>query len=440
MKRMITLLTVAAAVNAQAQWTMDDCIRYAVSHAASVQRQTVEVAKARTDVGLALSSFVPTVSASVSSQYSWGRNVDPETNTYNTTTTFNNYYSVGTSLRVFDGGQSINRLRQARLLRRQGLTKLQQVQDDKAIEVMQKYVDAVYAQQCVALATERLAESRSLLTKTQRMEQLGMKGMPDVAQVEAQAAEDDYNLTHQQNQLQTAMLALKSAMNYSLSEELRVKSEEFATAVPAGEGMAAANSSLFTLHSSLPAALAAEQGVRSAQLNHQIAKGRLLPSLSLQAGLSTSYFRSLTGGVAAPPFHSQFTGNMGEYVMATLSLPVFDLSNHKEIRKARQNVELAVIERDETLRQLADDARQAALDCEGYAKETLKMERKVQSDSVAYHLSRRKYEEGMLSTFDLHTAANTLLESRIRLLQTRLLYVIKQRLVTYYQEGKLWTE
>ena len=57
MKRMITLLTVAAAVNAQAQWTMDDCIRYAVSHAASVQRQTVEVAKARTDVGLALSSF-----------------------------------------------------------------------------------------------------------------------------------------------------------------------------------------------------------------------------------------------------------------------------------------------------------------------------------------------------------------------------------------------
>jgi len=38
-----------------------------------------------------------------------------------------------------------------------------------------------------------------------------------------------------------------------ISEELRVKSEEFATAVPtgAGEGMAVANSSLFTLHSSL---------------------------------------------------------------------------------------------------------------------------------------------------------------------------------------------
>ena len=36
-----------------------------------------------------------------------------------------------------------------------------------------------------------------------------------------------------------------------LSEELRVKSEEFATAVPSADGTAAANSSLFTLHSSL---------------------------------------------------------------------------------------------------------------------------------------------------------------------------------------------
>ena len=35
------------------------------------------------------------------------------------------------------------------------------------------------------------------------------------------------------------------------SEKLKVKSEEFASAVPSGEGMAEANSSLFTLHSSL---------------------------------------------------------------------------------------------------------------------------------------------------------------------------------------------
>jgi len=66
------------------------------------------------------------------------------------------------------------------------------------------------------------------------------------------------------------------------------------------------------------------------------------------------------------------------------------------------------------------------------------MEAKVNSDSLAYHLSSRKYEEGMLSTFDLHTAAQTLLESRIKLLQTQLLYGLKQRLVEYYNGKPLW--
>jgi len=37
----------------------------------------------------------------------------------------------------------------------------------------------------------------------------------------------------------------------------------------------------------------------------------------------------------------------------------------------------------------------------------------------------------MLSTFDLHTAAQTLLQSRIKLLQSHLLLVMKRRLVDY---------
>ena len=435
-----------AAINTQAQWTMDDCISYAVGHAVSVQQRVVEEQNARTDVGIALSDFMPSVNASTSGQYSWGRNVDPETNTYNTVTTFNNYYSVYASLQLFDGGQTINRFRQAKLLRQQGLTLLQQAQDDKAIEVMQKFVDAVYAQRCVELATEKLDESRQLLRKTQRMEELGIKSLPDVAQVESQVAEDDYSLVHQQNQLQTAMLALKGAMNYPASDSLAIvfsggyslsslssRSSLSSYASQARDASNASYSSRF-----LPQAIAAEQSVRKAEYDHLIAKGRLLPSLSFQAGVSTSYFRNISGGGSASPFHSQFWDNMGEYVYASLSLPLFEFSRYKNVRKAKNNVQLARLQRDETMRKLSDDIQQAVMDCEGYGKEMEKMERKVQSDSLAYHLSNRKYEEGMLSTFDLHTASQTLLDARIRLLQTQMLYVIKRKLVEYYKGNELW--
>ena len=435
-KNMIIVSLLLMAGSAQAQWTMDDCISYAVSHALSVQKATAEVTNAQTDVGIALSDFLPSVSASTSGQYSWGRNVDPETNTYNTITTFGNSYSLYASLQVFDGGQTVNRFRQARLLRRQSQTQLQQAQDDKAIEVMQKFVDVVYAQQCLALAEEKLSDSRQLLQKTRRMEELGIKSQPDVAQIESQVAEDDYSLTHQQNQLQAAMLALKSAMNYPVADSIAISfsrdARNTSQARKASLSGPASDASLF-----LPRAIAAEQSVRKAKLDYQISKGRLLPSLSFSAGVSTSYFRNISGGGTASPFHTQFWDNMGEYVYASLSLPIFDLSRYKNVRKAKNNILLSQLERDETMRKLNDEVQQAVMDCEGYRMEVEKMARKVQSDSLAWHLSSRKYEEGMLSTFDLHTASQTLLDARIRLLQTQMLYLIKQKLVSYYQTGSL---
>ena len=44
--------------------------------------------------------------------------------------------------------------------------------------------------------------------------------MADVAQMEAQQASDAYNLTHQQNLYETAMLTLKQKMNFPIEEAL----------------------------------------------------------------------------------------------------------------------------------------------------------------------------------------------------------------------------
>ena len=80
------------------------------------------------------------------------------------------------------------------------------------------------------------------------------------------------------------------------------------------------------------------------------------------------------------------------------------------------------------------------MDRDGYAKETVQMERKVLSDSLAHHLNARKYDEGMRSTFELHTSSQTLLQSKIKLLQMQMLLGIKQRLVEYYKCGRLNVE
>lgn len=415
-------------------WGLDSCMAYAVEHATDVKREVVNARQRKQDYQKAVTDFLPSVAGGVQGQYAWGRNIDPETNTYNHVTTFNNYYQLYASLNVFDGFATINAFKQAKLARAYSTTAMQKVRDDKAIDVMQKFVDAAYAEASIQIASDKLAESKRLLGKMQRLYELGEKGRPDVVQMESQVAEDEYNLTHQKHVAQQCLLTLKSAMNFPVEEELRLvtNGKQVNESFPINHETVYQN----FLNAS-PDVKSAEYEVEKARYDYKIAKGRLLPSLSLSGGISTNFYRNLSQGGQYEGFASQFRNNRGEYLALTLSIPIYDNVAWHSVKKARNDWQLAQVNLEETKRKLHDHIAQAVMDAEGYAKELYQMNKKVASDSLAYYMSSRKFEEGMLSTFDLHTAAQTLLESRIKQLQMQMLLVIKQRLVGYYQGKNL---
>lgn len=415
-------------------WELDSCMAYAVEHATDVKREVVNARQRKQDYQKAVTDFLPSVAGGVQGQYAWGRNIDPETNTYNHVTTFNNYYQLYASLNVFDGFATINAFKQAKLARAYSTTAMQKVRDDKAIDVMQKFVDAAYAEASIQIASDKLAESKRLLGKMQRLYELGEKGRPDVVQMESQVAEDEYNLTHQKHVAQQSLLTLKSAMNFPVEEELRLvtNGKQVNESFPINHETVYQN----FLNAS-PNVKSAEYEVEKARYDYKIAKGRLLPSLSLSGGISTNFYRNLSQGGQYEGFASQFRNNRGEYLALTLSIPIYDNVAWHSVKKARNDWQLAQVNLEETKRKLHDHIAQAVMDAEGYAKELYQMNKKVASDSLAYYMSSRKFEEGMLSTFDLHTAAQTLLESRIKQLQMQMLLVIKQRLVDYYQGKNL---
>lgn len=415
-------------------WGLDSCMTYAVEHATDVKREMINARQRKQDYQKAVTDFLPSVAGGVQGQYAWGRNIDPETNTYNHVTTFNNYYQLYASLNVFDGFATINAFKQAKLARAYSTTAMQKVRDDKAIDVMQKFVDAAYAEASIQIASDKLAESKRLLGKMQRLYELGEKGRPDVVQMESQVAEDEYSLTHQKHVAQQSLLTLKSAMNFPVEEELRLvtNGKQVNESFPINHETVYQN----FLNAS-PDVKSAEYEVEKARYDYKIAKGRLLPSLSLSGGISTNFYRNLSQGGQYEGFASQFRNNRGEYLALTLSIPIYDNVAWHSVKKARNDWQLAQVNLEEMKRKLHDHIAQAVMDAEGYAKELYQMNKKVASDSLAYYMSSRKFEEGMLSTFDLHTAAQTLLESRIKQLQMQMLLVIKQRLVDYYQGKNL---
>ena len=422
------------------QWTLDACMQYAVDHSPAVKKQQYGYKSYQADRDAAVASFFPSASANVGAQYNFGRSIDPETNTYNNTTVFYNSYNANTEIPIFQGGQLINQVLKAYSNVKMGKNNIQKEKDDLAMKTMQAYMDVLYYQQTRQMAAEKLQESSAILYRTQRQEQLGVKSRADVAQFEAQVAADDYTLTQQESLFNTSLLTLKQCMNYPSDLDLPI--DTVATdAIFELQPSDNADAVFMYASTTNPTALQADYKLTESKYLYRMYKGRMLPSIYFSAGVNTNYIENLKAGSVVSSFGSQFKNNRGEYIAFTLSFPLFNgLSRVTQVRKYRNELRIAEETKVEVLRQLQNVIEQSLLDRESYAKEAIRIERKVASDELAYNITLRKYEEGLMSTLDVQTNANNLLASRAELLQKRLMYYLKCRLIDYYKGEPLIRE
>lgn len=446
------MLLCPAYTQGQTVWTMQRCMQYAVENSHEVKRAELELSNYKASRTGAIGRFLPEVDARIGAQYNFGRAIDPETNIYTDVSTFNNGYALSASLPVFDGFSRLHALRAAKASVMMGRSALRQKQDLTALDVLQAFTNVAYYEGMVKMAGEKTEETALLLRQTRLLEEVGRKSSADVAQVESQKAEADYELTRQQNLFASALLELKKAMNLPLSDTIHlaytgqteslpgVKSGFAPGKVPLSYVPLAASGKTQSAGQGHPALQVAYYQLQTSRHEWHQARAALYPSLSLSAGLNTTYFHTLHSD-AGQSFRTQFKNNMGEYVGATLSIPIFNrLQTVTSIRRAKNNYRIACENYEQKQLELEKLSREAWQDWQGYLKQTEQMEHKVEADSLAYQLTRRQFEEGLSTAIDLHATSTQLLKSKATLLQCRLMAIVKEQLVRYYQGIAIWTE
>ncbi len=419
-----------SAPESSAPMTLDACMRYAVEHSPAVRRQDYANRNYRQDYIASVAALVPSVNGAVSASTSFGRSVDPETNTYTDVSNFDNSYSASGQMPLFAGLTGINTVRAAKVMRLQGVEELQLARDEVALRTMEAYFDVVYYTGSVRLAREQLETSAAELAKSRKLLELGLKSAADVAEVESQCASDDYLVTQQENNLALAEIALSEAMNYPADRPLVIDTD-IAVGTPAGT--VPFDDVLAYALDNHPKALAAGYDVRHSRLQFSVAKGNLYPSISVGGGYSTNFFMNLDDRTQYAAFPAQFRDNRGYYFSAQLSIPIFGgLSRRTSLNRARNNWRIAELRRVETLRALQSEIAQAYQQMLGYGKEFVQASKKSDAAQLAYDAVAGKYERGMVSALDLQTAADKLLQARSERLRARLQYIVRVRLVEYY--------
>ena len=446
----ISLFIVAAGANTYGQQTEDirkemtlrDCMIYAISNSTKMRIQQAAIGDARIarrDAALAL--FTPQIDANTYAYYNFGRSIDPQTNTYFTTTSFHNNYGISVGYNLFDGFQAVNNYKISKTGMLIAKSEQKQVEADICLAVMEAYYNVVYYKRLTDVYQEQVAAAEESLKLARRQEELGQKGYADVIQMEAELADRQYDLINTHNMYLDQKTILSDLMFWPEDEELLIPTnlDELSTSQTNSSSVdkilgvteADAQSVVDFALAHNPEVEIATWQQQNAKRELNTAKWQVLPTVGLYAGWNTSYYSYQ--GSEVPSFRHQFRNNRGEYIQMSVSIPLWDrMSRASKISNKRNAYKKATAELDQKRRDVESEVRRAIQDRNGSATAYQQAQRKAEVQNEAYQLNLKKLEQGLISPLEFQTATGNYLKAQADEMNSLFTFLIKEAVVNYY--------
>lgn len=415
---------------AQQTMNLEECMRYAVANSYKTARAATDLDNAKKDYTRAALAHLPEFRGSVGLNSSFGRGIDPATNTYVNTTSLSNSVGVNVGMPIFNGLRYLNQTLSAKLSKLRGEEQLRQTRDKVAEETMLAYAETVYNTELLELYEKRIENYKIEEKRMARLLELGGGSTADLAQIRATLATEEYTAIAARKNLEISLVKLKDCMNFPLDETLRIEPQIKETELH-WETQTAAELIAYAANTHSTAVIGL-QNMKLQKRTLATTRGAYYPSLYLNGGINTDYFTSTTNKY--DPFFSQYKNNLGEFVGVSLSVPIFSgLDIRLRVAKEKNNLKQAQRDYDETLRTLSSEINQALLELEAAKMLWQQAQKTVEYQQIANRANKRKYEEGAISIIELQTSDNQLLLSEIELRNAYLQYQIKVREVNYYK-------
>ncbi len=409
-----------------APMTLQECLVYARDHSSVNLQNRYSYEQQRIALQNSALQFLPYISASANANLSFGRGIDPETNTYGTKQNLGTSFGLSMSMPLFDGLVNINNYKMNKSYVRTSQTTAQMRADEVSLAVIRAFYNVVYCKELVRQVQLALEVAQENLRQTRRQEQMGLKSRADVDEMSATVADNEYQLVNQQNLLDIARLDLKAAMSWPVEREIEIDGRLQSVSE---ENTYSCDINLMEL----PAAKIAGEKLHQRKLAVRIARGNFIPGISLSAGMSTSYYKTLNMHYAAAPFHRQFRDNIGKSISTGISIPLFGrLSKYNSLKNSKLSYKIEQAAYDETMRNLTTEMMKLVMNLEGARKEYLSSISRLTAVESAHAANQRKYELGKISALELSTSSSRLAQARATLTGKQIQLLIQKMQYDYY--------
>lgn len=459
----LAFFSVSFKTYAQKQWSLEECITYAIEKNLQVKRTELNLEISAENLKQSRYNVLPSVNANASNTYNFGQTIDPFTNSFATQTVRSNSFGVQATLNVFNGFQTINSIRSSKAGFEASLADLEKMKNDISLNVANSYLQILFNIELL-----RNAESQLSVTNVQKeriVKLVAAGSQPQGAQfdIEAQLAQEELNRVNAENQLNLSLLSLKQLLQLEASEDFAVVEpilgEIEQQQVASTPGAIYENSLAI-----MPEIKGSELRLSQAEQELKRARGGYSPRLTVSGSFGTGYsgaaqevigvedpvirptggFVQNTGDIIVSPvanpifqdksFKDQLDDNVNRSVGMNLSIPIFNgLASRTNVARSKIQLDQAENTLLETKQQLRQQIESAYLDAAASLKRYESAKSSVKALNESFKYTQQRFNVGLLNSFDFSNEKNRLIQAESSLLQAKYEFIFKTKVLEFYQ-------
>ena len=431
------LATIPSGIYAK-QWTLKECINYALENNISLQKTQIKKASANEDYLQSKAALLPSLSASSNQNVSYtpwvtsGISGEGFTKSSVDKVYYNGSYSVMGNYVIWNGNKNRNQVKLNKLTYEaaalDSATQAQNLQE----QIATLYIQICYSTEAIKVNQESYKSSLENENRGKEFVKNGKMSQADLAQLTAQRAQDEYNI----------VAAESNVKNYKrqLKELLQITNDEAFDIVTPSTTDSQALASIPALNSVYASALDNRPEIKSYQnmidqsnLNIDIAKAGKMPTISANAGVSTSSTSMNKTG-----WGTQIKQNFNLGGGVSISIPIYDNRATKTaINKANLQKQSSMLDLKNEQTKLYSTIENYWLQANTNQSQFKAAKVSTESAKTSFELLNEQFKLGLKNIVELRTGKDNLLNAQQNELQAKYLTILNLGMLNFYKNGKV---
>lgn len=463
------LAVIAQADTTKKILTLQQCVETALANNLDVLQSQLQMESSKVDKDQTKLNLLPNLNANAGQTWSQGRSIDPYSNTPVTQNVSSSNYGASSNVVLFNGLSLQNLIKQYSLSYEASKMDWQQAKDNLTLSVILGYLQVLSTEDQLTQAQNQATVSGSQVERLQTMNQQGAIRPSDLSDLQGQYANDKLAIVNMQNAVETAKINLYQLMNIPYDRNAELERIDLAAFTVRYES---------TRDQIYQTALQQLALVKSVDLKEQsaakavkVARGQLWPTLTFGAGISTAYSSvaqqnqyvnttyeptsdsAIGNGVKLPvyrfqdnfspyskiPYRDQLDNNVYTSYGFNLSIPIFNsLLQRNRLKQAKINLKNTQYVSKTTRTQLGTSIDRAYANMYSAADRYKVLLEQVTAYNESFQAAEIRFNNGVGTSVDYLVAKNNLDRANIDLITTKYDYVLRTKILDFYQGKQLW--